>query len=34
VKRLLDKLGWEHPLSLKTFRLLHILEDAVTRDIV
>jgi hypothetical protein len=34
VKRLLDKLGWEHPLSLKAFRLLHILEDAVTRDIV
>jgi hypothetical protein len=31
VKRLLDKLGWKHPLSLKTFSLLQILEEAVTR---
>jgi hypothetical protein len=34
VKRLLDKLGWKHPLSLKTFSLLQILEEAMTRDIV
>jgi hypothetical protein len=34
VKRLSDKLGWKHPLFLKTFSLLQVLEDAVTHDIV